>query len=210
MNNLFTFRTKPEKHDFFHAEATPDGVHIMTRSNDGIYEHVALITYEDAVNRLDEGRYDDNPDEGYAVHLAIASGGNRGWFGFTAQHNLIMWRWLIAAAFIAEMRRENGTITVTESDGTPSQVAVYSGGKGGMSVYPFSERLAMANHIEGSMTGHYGAEKGTENAIMFYSAMLDLESGRLTPLGRETLAELHDYIIADLNENGIPEMPVTH
>jgi hypothetical protein len=27
---------------------------------------------------------------------------------FTAQHNVTMWRWLIAACFVAEMKRENG------------------------------------------------------------------------------------------------------
>ncbi|EEY9906857.1 hypothetical protein CV628_004055 [Escherichia coli] len=35
-------------------------------------------------------------------------------------------------------------------------------------------------------------------------------SGELTPFGRETLAELHDGFIADLNENGLPEMPAAH
>jgi hypothetical protein len=30
----------------YHAEATPHGVNIMTRNDAGIYEHVAIITYE--------------------------------------------------------------------------------------------------------------------------------------------------------------------
>jgi hypothetical protein len=34
--------------------------------------------------------------------------------------------------------------------------------------------------------------------------------GELTPFGRETLAELHDGFIADLNANGWPEMPAAH
>ena len=37
-----------------------------------------------------------------------------------------------------------------------------------------------------------------------------MERGELTPFGRETLAELHDGFIADLNENGLPEMPAAH
>jgi hypothetical protein len=32
----------------------------------------------------------------------------------SAQHNVTMWRWLIAATFISEMKRENGTTTITE------------------------------------------------------------------------------------------------
>ncbi|MGX4070251.1 hypothetical protein ACWJUN_25190, partial [Escherichia coli] len=68
MNNFLTF----------HAEATPDGVNIMYRSNDGMTERVETVSYIDAVNRLDAGDYDDKPDEGMFIHLAIASGGNQG------------------------------------------------------------------------------------------------------------------------------------
>lgn len=66
MNNFLTF----------HAEATPDGVNIMHRSNDGMTERVETVSYIDAVNRLDAGDYDDKPDEGMSIHLAIADGGN--------------------------------------------------------------------------------------------------------------------------------------
>jgi hypothetical protein len=48
-----------------------------------------------------------------------------------------MWRWLIAATFVSEMKRENGTTTVTEADGKSSQVAIYSNGNAGIVVYPF-------------------------------------------------------------------------
>ncbi|MGN2399314.1 hypothetical protein ACTFJT_29150, partial [Klebsiella quasipneumoniae] len=103
-----------------------------------------LISYESAVNRLDAGEYDDTPNIGYAIHFAVADGGARGWFDFTAQHNVTMWRWLIAATFISEMKRENGTTTVTEADGKSSLVTFYSNGTAGIVVYPFAERLAMA------------------------------------------------------------------
>ena len=192
------------------AEATPDGVNIMTRNDAGMYEHVALINYEKVVVRLDAGEYDDTPDIGYAIHFAVADGGARGWFDFTAQHNVTMWRWLIAATFISEMKRENGTTTITEDDGKSSLVTFYSNGTAGIVVYPFAERLAMANNMEGAMIERYGVEQGTANAIVFYQAMIDTERGELTPFGRETLAELHDGFIADLNENGLPEMPAAH
>ena len=208
MRNVEKFT--PGNDDVLHAEATPHGVNIMTRNDAGGYEQFALISYESAVNGLDAGEYDDTPDIGYAIHFAVADGGARGWFDFTAQHNVTMWRWLIAATFISEMKRENGTTTVTESDGTSSQVAIYSNGNAGMVIYPFAERLAMANNIEGAMIERYGVEQGTENAIVFYQAMIDTERGELTPFGRQTLAELHDGFIADLHENGLPEMPAAH
>ena len=208
MSNILTI--KPGNPDLFHAEATPDGVNIMTRNDAGMYEHVCLVPYSDAVTHLDSGRYDEIPDEGFALHFAVADGGARGWFNFTPQHEVTMWRWLIAATFVSEMKRENGTTSVTESDGTSSQVAIYSNGKAALPVYPFAERLAMANNIEGAMIERYGIEQGTANAIVFYQAMIDTERGELTPFGRETLAELHDGFIADLNENGLPEMPAAH
>ena len=182
----------------------------MASNDAGGYEQFALISYESAVNGLDAGEYDDKPDIGYAIHFAVADGGARGWFDFTAQHNVTMWRWLIAATFISEMKRENGTTTVTEADGTTSKVAIYSNGTAGIVVYPFAERLAMANNIEGAMIERYGIEQGTANAIVFYQAMIDTERGELTPFGRQTLAELHDGFIADLHENGLPEMPAAH
>lgn len=208
MSNVLTLKT--DNPDLFHAEATPHGVNIMTCNDAGMYEHVALINYEKVVVLLDAGEYDNKPDEGFALHFAVADGGARGWFDFTAQHNLTMWRWLIAATFVSEMKRENGTTTVTEADGTTSKVAIYSNGTAGIVVYPFAERLAMANNMEGAMIERYGVEQGTENAIVFYRAMLDTERGELTPFGRETLAELHDHFIADLDENGWPEMPAAH
>ena len=208
MSNVEKFT--PGNDDVLHAEATPHGVNIMTRNDAGGYEQFALISYESAVNRLDAGEYDDTPNIGYAIHFAVADGGARGWFDFTAQHNVTMWRWLIAATFISEMKRENGTTTVTEADGKSSLVTFYSNGTAGIVVYPFAERLAMANNIEGAMIERYGIEQGTANAIVFYQAMIDTERGELTPFGRETLADLHDGFIADLNENGLPEMPAAH
>ncbi|ENU1171911.1 hypothetical protein L8O24_14855 [Enterobacter kobei] len=208
MSNVLTI--KPGNPDLFHAEATPHGVNIMTRNDAGMYEHVCLVPYSDAVTHLDSGRYDEIPDEGFALHFAVADGGARGWFDFTAQHNVTMWRWLIAATFISEMKRENGTTTIKEADGKSSLVTFYSNDTAGIVVYPFAERLAMANNMEGAMIERYGIEQGTANAIVFYQAMIDTERGELTPFGRETLAELHDGFIADLNENGLPEMPAAH
>ncbi len=208
MSNILTLKTGNP--DLFHAEATPHGVNIMTRNDAGMYEHVALINYEKVVVRLDAGEYDNKPDEGFALHFAVADGGARGWFDFTAQHSITMWRWLIAATFVSEMKRENGTTTVTEADGTSLQVAIYSNVNAGMVIYPFAERLAMANNIEGALIERYGTEQGTQNAIVFYQAMLDTERGELTPFGRETLAELHVHFIADLDENGWPKMPAAH
>ncbi|ELH1429269.1 TPA: hypothetical protein I8637_001739 [Raoultella ornithinolytica] len=209
MSNVYPFQKMSGNTELFRAEPTPEGVRITNSGDDG-RETVQLIGYEDAVNRLDAGDYDDSSSAGYDIHLAVAEGGNCGYFDFTAQHNVTMWRWLIAATFVSEMKRENGTTMVTEPDGSASQVAIYSNGKAGIVVYPFAERLAMANNIEGALIERYGTEQGTENAIVFYQSMLDVEAGELTPAGREILAELHDGFIDGIEQNGLPEVPVAH
>lgn len=208
MSNIYPLPKKPGGAESFRAEPTPEGLRITSSGGDG-RETVQLIAYDQAVNRLDAGEY-DNSGTGYDIHLAVAEGGNCGYFDFTAQHNVTMWRWLIAATFVSEMKRENGTTTVTEPDGSASQVAIYSNSKAGIVVYPFAERLAMANNIEGALIERYGTEQGTENAIVFYQSMLDVDAGELTPTGREMLASLHDSFIADLEERGMPDAPLAH
>lgn len=210
MSNLIMFPgTLPEPKKT-RAEATPEGVKVMIRTGDNECQHTTLITYEDAVNSLDAGGYDEDLIAGYAIHRAIADAGIYGWFDYTAQHNLIMWRWLIATVFVSEIELKNGTTIVTEADGTTSQVELYRNAKGYIVIYPFSERLAMANNIEGALIERYGAEQGTENAIVFYQSMLDVKAGALTPTGCEILAELHDGFIDDIEQNGLPEAPVEH
>lgn len=98
-----------------------------------------------------------------------------------------MWRWLIATVFMLEMREENGTVSIIDDTGNPSEVAVYSNGIVAMPLYPVAERLAMANNIEGAMIERFGIESGTERAIIFYRAMMDVEQGALTPFGQKRL-----------------------
>lgn len=208
MSNIYPFPKMSGNAEPFRAEPTPAGVKITSSGSDG-RETVRLIGYDEAVNSLDAGDYDDS-SAGYDIHLAVAEGGNCGYFDYTAQHNVTMWRWLIAAAFITEMKLKNGTTVITEPDGTSSQVAIYSNGKVSIPVYPFSERLAMANNIEGALIERYGPEQGAEKAIVFYQSMLDVDVGELTPTGREMLASLHDSFIADLEERGMPDAPLAH
>ena len=68
----------------------------------------------------------------------------------------------------------------------------------------------MANNIEGAMIERFGIESGTERSIIFYISILAVVQGAMTTFGRETLAELHNSFIAELNENGMPSEPVTH
>lgn len=92
MSNIYPLPKKLGGAESFRAEPTPEGLRITSSGGDG-RETVQLIAYDEAVNRLDAGEYDDS-GTGYDIHLAVAEGGNCGYFDFTAQHNVTMWRWL--------------------------------------------------------------------------------------------------------------------
>ncbi|SAR47678.1 2-polyprenylphenol hydroxylase related flavodoxin oxidoreductase [Klebsiella pneumoniae] len=208
MSNIYPLPKKPGNTHPFRADPTPEGVRITSSGGDG-RETVQLIGYEDAVNRLDAGDYDDS-SAGFDIHLAVAEGGNCGYFDYTAQHNVTMWRWLIAAAFITEMKLKNGTTVITEPDGTSSQVAIYSNGKVSIPFTSFLSAWQWRTTLRGALIERYGPEQGAEKAIVFYQSMLDVDVGELTPTGREILAGLHDCFIDDIEQNGLPEAPVAH
>ncbi|MXF07398.1 hypothetical protein [Escherichia coli] len=195
---------KPEQRTTgnFYAEATPDGVSI-SRLVEGERRHVELMTYEDAVRRLDTGMYDDCMMEGCVIHLAVSDGGNLGHFDYSEQHQVTMWRWLIAALFIHEMAQANG---VTFVEGV--QATIYRNETASMTIYPAGVRLALANHIEGELIKQYGLTDGTDAAISTYAAMMNVKAGALTPDGRELLTMMFDDFIEALDDE--PEAQVLH
>ncbi|VFS47787.1 hypothetical protein [Budvicia aquatica] len=79
-----------------------------------------------------------------------------------------------------------------------------------MAIYRLTERLAIANNIEGALIEKYGADQGTRNAISFYISMIDAGTGSLSGVGSELLTSLHDGFIQNLNANGLPTAPAAH
>ncbi|STY91676.1 hypothetical protein [Leclercia adecarboxylata] len=71
-----------------------------------------------------------------------------------------MWRWIIACLFLLEQAEANGTVEVANEDGGTDLAVIYSGKNGGMAVYPASERMSLATHIEGIAIQKYGAVTG--------------------------------------------------
>ena len=90
---------------------------------------------------------------------------------------------------------------------------IYSGKNGSISVSPGPERLALANHIEGLAIEKYGQELGQQMALRMYQDMVvsDALCGfRLSAMGREGFAMLHDSFIEQIQTEGMPDMPVMH
>ncbi|AHE73328.1 hypothetical protein M942_20085 [Enterobacter ludwigii] len=97
--------------------------------------------------------------------------------------------------------------------GEPENVAIYSGEQGGIVIYPWSERFALANHIEGLAYEMFPANKAAEMAAAIYRSMIDISSVTgidMSVEGLKGMALLHDSFIETLKTEGIPAAPVAH
>ena len=189
----------------YRVEATADGVNIMRSNHKGIFEYVDLVPFSDVMRRLDAGEWEEEITLSFDIIKAWGSSRKSA----TDSDLLLLWRWLIATAFIREQREENGTERVEWRSGEFKDCAIYVGEQGSMNLYPLAERLAMANNIEGALIERFGPEQGVKNAIEFYKMMVGNDQG-LSKVGREILADLHDSFIEQLNREGLPTAPTAH
>ncbi len=172
-----------------------------------------IIGYSAAIRSLDNGRYDRNLPKGLDVLACIMEAIESGWTTIGIEKQIIVWRWLLVAVFIAEEQEKNGIIDVPNDEGGFDTAVIYSGKKGSISVYPAPERFALANHVEGCAIEKYGQEVGQQMALRMYQDMVvtDDERGfKLSPMGREGMDLLHDSFIEQIQTEGMPDMPVMH
>lgn len=193
MNNLIKF---PSQRPQSAITATPNGLHI-----DGL-----MMSYIEAIEKLDRGDYDGIPQAGRDLIWQVREGVKKRYFKPTDSHTLTLYRWVVADMFYTEQENENGTHELDNGD----VGAIYVGEYGGVVIYRITDRLAMANNIEGALIEKYGADQGTRNAITFYYRMIDVGTSSLSGMGREILIDLHNGFIQDLNANGLPNAPTAH
>lgn len=206
MTNIHKFPEIAGKSGDFAAEASPDGIRIGNR----------VIGYRAMIRHLDEGAFDDDLLAGIRVvglfPLGGTQDGSHHWFAPDDDQLMILWRWVIAALFCLEQGMANGTVLAKQADGTEERVAVYRGEHGGIALYPFAERAALANNLEGVAFEKYTHDNPQQRAIQIYQSMVDISSGamRLNEWANESMAVLHDGFIESLNRDGMPDAPVTH
>ena len=153
----------------------------MNISNINAFEHseqgVILITeaanqeaisYTEALEVLNDGSFDGDLIFGFELVLAICKGECDGFFNPTNQQRVILWRWIVAASFVAEQADNNGTHQVDNGRGKTITAAIYRNKHATLTVYAASERMLLANHIEGAAYEHYGAENGAIMAVKIY------------------------------------------
>ena len=193
-------------------EATADGVIFMTRRADGSHQHQKLIGYKAAIRTLDDGAYDDDLLNGLRLVATVFEAEVMGYFTPTGGQQVMLWRWIVAALFIIEQLGQNGAGEVELEDGTTQTFTRYFGKHGGISVYPVTERVALANNIESLACELHAHEGPEQKAVLIYQQMLTTDSGAyaLSSWGRECMAILHDSFIEQLNTEGLPAAPVWH
>jgi len=194
-------------------EATPDGINVMTHNEGGIYQHLKLVGYSAMIRQLDSGQFDNTLHEGLRVLAEIYQGNANGWFRQSDEQAMTCWRWIVATLFINEQLAKHGTIATLKMDGTTERTAVYRGDIGGISIYPATERFALANNIEGLAFERFGAD-AHQQAVMIYQSMTEADADRgnlrLSKWGRDSMALLHDGFIEMLNTEGMPAAPTAH
>lgn len=183
-------------------EATPNGIKKGNR----------VIGYSSLIRQLDEGEYDMDLPEGMRLLSYVWDGVAAKYLTLSLEKQLIIWRWVVVAAFICEQRLANGIAEVPNGRGGVDIAVIYSGVNGAMSVYPGPARFSLANHVEGCAIKKYGVEKGLPLALAMYQDMV--ESGtmgiQLSTMGREGMNMLHDEYVELIHTDGIPSMPVVH
>ena len=193
-----------DQDDDLYAEPRADGIALMKTSPQGEDKQYVLLPFDEVINQLDSGLYDDAPLAGHCVLAALGKACVLGYFEPGNGQSLITWRWLISMAFITEQQVANGMMEVDNSEGGTDTAALYMGKHGGMPLYPRAERLLMANSIEGAFIAQHGEAEGTSKAIAFYIAMRGEGEACLSDMGREFLADLHDDFIHTFNTIGLP------
>ncbi|EFP3678718.1 hypothetical protein HPX80_002165 [Salmonella enterica] len=196
------------------AEAEQGYVLYFRQLSDGCNEFVKSEYPETVVQELDSGKYDRDLVSGMRLVSALWIGCYTECFTLTPEQHLSVWRWMVAAVFIGEMEDTNGRVEVKNEQGEPEQVAVYTGEKGGIVVYPGTERFALANHIEGLAYEMFPPEQAPETAMNIYRSMVeaapDGQGMRMSVSGRKGMAMLHDGFIETLETEGLPDAPVMH
>ena len=132
----------------FNPEPTSTGIRFGNR----------VIGYSAAIRQLDNGHYDKSIAEGLELLACIMEAVESNWITLNIDKQIIVWRWLLAAVFIAEEREKNGTIDVPNDEGGVDTAVIYSGKHGAISVYPGPLRFSLANHVEGIAIEKYGVE----------------------------------------------------
>lgn len=172
-----------------------------------------VIGYSAVIRDLDNGRYDRNLSKGLDVLACIMEAVESNWIVLSIEKQIIVWRWLVVTIFLSEEQEKNGTVEIQNGEGGIDTAIIYSSERGALSVYPGTDRFALANHVETIAIEKYGREEGLQLALRMYQDMVEVHPDKgfmLSAFGREGFNMLHDSFIEQPQTDGMPDMPVMH
>ncbi|WP_033576378.1 hypothetical protein [Dickeya chrysanthemi] len=192
-----------------HVDLWPEGIRI-THESAAVQDETRLLTFDEAVSRLDSTEYDRALLTGIQVVRALTDAMLQGHFMPDDRQKLILFRWFVSVKFVLEQEEINGCVTVTDDSGHPIPAALYRSQYGELPVFPAAERATLAGAVEGAMTATYGEEDGRRNALALYVAMVGPVAGELTETGRSVMATLHDQALQLFALDSVLPSPATH
>ncbi len=185
-----------------------DGVIVITALGD-----TQTVSYESAITALDNGMYDGDLPLGFSLIGSIAESWTSEIFTPSTEQRIILFRWLVTSLFIQEQTALNGTRLIKNSQGKKELAAMYISDKGAITIYPASERMLLATHIESVAFQKYGKQQGSDMIINMYFDFIEQsteEKGKLTEKALKELASLHDELIDSFNTPEFNSAPVIH
>ncbi|UAY90413.1 hypothetical protein KSL88_18800 [Pectobacterium polaris] len=210
MNKILPFPTLVEQSAPHRVDALPEGIRITLKNAGDREKNTDLLTFEEALSRLDSDFYDREWLAGIQVLRALTDAVIHGYFKPSDRQQLILWRWFVSVKFVLDQEQVNGHINVSDGKGGEVTATLYRGKYGSIPIYPWSERSAIASVVESGLVECYGAEEGIRNALTFYVTMIDFSTGELTDIGRGVMTTLHDRTIQEIKMNGFPPTPTAH
>ncbi|MEY0406257.1 hypothetical protein AB7W10_09110 [Providencia rettgeri] len=171
------------------------------------------ISYIEALDALNDGSFDGDLSMGFELVLAISKGEVEGFFKSTIEQTVILWRWIVAASFVMEQADNNGFQQTDNGKGGKITAAVYRNEHAALTVYAASERMLLANHVEGAAYEHYESGYAPAMAIRMYRDFINLEpkqGRRLSDRGREGLSILHDDLIRAIEDGEFSNTVTIH
>lgn len=190
---------------FEHSE---HGVILITES-----ANQDAISYADALEALNDGSFDGDLLFGFELVLAICKGERDGFFNSTHQQLVILWRWIAAASFVMEQGDNNVIHKMDNGQGQIVTAAIYLNEHAALTVTAASERLLLADHVEGIAYENFGANDGAIMAVKMYKDFIDLEPKKgclLSDRGREGLSILHDDLIRVIEASEFSDTVTIH
>ncbi|MDR5611744.1 MAG: hypothetical protein RAM36_01510 [Arsenophonus sp.] len=157
----------------------------ITQSDEQGKVEKIIIPIADIPNRVNEGEWDDNPSLALLLINEYWKKGN-----FNNADLILSYRCVIAVVFLLHCVMTNGQ-------------AYYTHRNYHLPVYLMTERMGMANNIEGAFYERESKSVAEKHILTFYQNMLEgSDKGlKLSSMGQKTLSELHDIFIDDvLNE----------